>query len=319
MRATPFLALCLLTTYAIAQTPSAPGARPGGDPLDKAKTAVYYLRYADEVRAKKQMEQTRTALTTHKYGQALAREATINLDATWGRFVTAGGTPFVAVQVALPDGTKPGTALTFFGQLLDDDGRVLTDFEVPATALESKGDVFVEHSLLAAEGVAARFGVAKGDQILGVSKSELATVHDTNPAAREISQLIVSNNVFNMTEAQKPFEPFAFGGTKVVPKPNRAFHPADEAWLFVELREQDPKAPLPAVSIRAAVEGEGRKIAGVWQTAEVLPLKGVAGHYGVGTTVDLSSLRPGEYRVTLSVRDEAAKETIERVQTISIR
>jgi hypothetical protein len=311
-------AVCLLAFGAAAQTPSNPG-RTSGDAMNSAKTGAYYERYADELRAKQRMEHTRNTLKTPRFREALdGGDGLVALTTTVGRFVTAGGTPFLAMQVGLPPGLDPGTSVTLFGEVLDVAGRVVSDFELPSTVLESKGDSFLEYSLLSGDGLVARVGVAKGSEVLGVAKNELFS-GDAVPAAREISQLIVSNNVFNLSEAQKPFEPFAFGGTKVIPKPDRIFRSADEAWLFVELREQDAKAPVPAVSIRAAVEGEGRKITGAWQPAEVLPLKGVGGHFGVGTTVDLSSLKPGDYRITLSVRDETAKQVVERVQAISIR
>ncbi|MEA2489742.1 MAG: hypothetical protein QOH21_1534, partial [Acidobacteriota bacterium] len=312
-------AVCFLTFGAAAQTPSNAG-RTSGDAMNSAKTGAYYERYADELRAKQRMEHTRNTLKTPRFRQALGGgDGLVTLNTTVGRFVTGGGTPFLAVQVGLPAGTKPGTSLTLFGEVVDAAGKVLSDFEVPSTVLESKGDLFLEYSLLSGAGLSARFGVARGDQVLGVANSALSAVDAAGEPAREISQLIVSNNVFNLSEAQKPFEPFAFGGTKVIPKPDRIFRSADEAWLFVELREQNAKAPTPAVSIRAAVEGEGRTITGAWQPAEVLPLKGVGGHFGVGTTVDLSSLKPGDYRITLSVRDETAKQVVERMQTISIR
>ena len=308
--------LCLSALVSSAQTPSS-GSRPAGsDPLSNAKTAAYYERYADELRAKKRLETTRVALRTRKFREAL-NETGLPAHATVGRFITAGGTRFLAVQVGIPAGAaKPGASLTLFGEVVDHDGRVQFDFEVPSPVLESKGDLYVEHSLLTGDaGAVARVGVAKGEQVLGVASLPLSA----DSEAREISQLIVSNNVFNLARAQRPFEPFAFGGTKVIPKPDRAFRPADETWLFVELRDPDETAPVPALSFRTAIEGMGKKIAGAWQVAEVLPLKGVAGHFGIGTTVDLSSLQPGEYRVTLSVRDSATKQVFERMQTISVR
>lgn len=307
--------LCLLASVAAAAQTSSPGA----DPLSKAKTAGYLERFADEVRAKEGMEKARTALKTRKFREALAGAGTLN--ATAGRFFTAGGTAFVAVQVGVPSGAaKAGTSLTLFGEVLDKDGRSLADFEVRSPVLESKGDLYVEHSLLASDAATvARVGVAKGDQVLGVAQHTLSVEAAANPPAGELSQLIVSNDIFNMARKQSPFEPFAFGGTKVIPKPDRAFRPHDEAWLFVELRDQNEAAPLPTLSIRATIEGMGRTIAGTWQAAEVSPLKGVGGHFGIGTTVDLSSLKPGDYRVTLAVRDTNAKQTFERAQTIIVR
>jgi hypothetical protein len=312
------LATCLAASIALAQTPSPAGRQ--SEPLAGAKTASYYERYADEMRAKQAMEKARTVLKTRKFREALAQsEVNGGITATAGCFVSAKGVPFVALQVGLPPGTaKTGSALTLFGEVVDATGRVLADFELPSTVLESKGDQFLEYSLLPGDiAQLARVGVAKGDAILGVAKTLLRAGEASGSRGIEISQLIVSNNVFNLSRAQNPFEPFAFGGTKVIPKPDRAFRSNDETWLFVELRDSDA-AQTPALNIRTTVEGMGRKIAGLWQPAEVFPLKGVNGHFGIGTTVDLSSLAPGEYRITLALRNADA-QIVERPQTITIR
>jgi hypothetical protein len=48
------------------------------------------------------------------------------------------------------------------------------------------------------------------------------------------------------------------------------------------------------------------------------PLKGVENHFGLGTTVDLSRLPRGEYKVKLTVRDEISKETFQRDAVIRL-
>ena len=300
-------------SVAFAQTPQGGAtARPPGS-LDSAKSAVYYERYADEMRAKQAMENARTSLKSRKYREALA-SGDVSLHVTADRFVTAGGVSFVAMQAGLPPTlVRAGSSLTFFGQILGSDGRVLSDFELPSPVLDSKGDPYVEHSLIAgATATSARLGVAMNGAVIGVASCTFPSQNDG------ASQLIVSNNIYNMARAQNPFEPFAFGGTKVVPKPDRSFRRADEAWLFVEWRDEKTVETAPPLSIRVIVEGADKRLAGSWQPAEVSALKGVGGHFGIGTTVDLSSLAPGDYTIKLLVRDANTKQTVERDQPIVI-
>src|SRR5258706_16225969 len=92
---TPFraLLLALLTAgVALAQTPGAPNSRTG-DAFDNAKTADYYLRYTDEVRARQTVESGRSMLHTQRYKDALAAfdGTQPKLAVAWARFVTAGG------------------------------------------------------------------------------------------------------------------------------------------------------------------------------------------------------------------------------------
>lgn len=309
----------LAATATLAQMPEAPVSR-SGDPLDKAKSAKFLERYADEVRAKKAIDTGRMSLRTQRYRDALKHFDGPKLAVTWDRFVTANGTSFVAVHLAVPAGMlRAGVKLTAFGQIAAESGRELTNFEEPIVLEGSKGDLFIERTLFFDPVKAVGgFGLAAGDEILAVghATSDVTTV----PPPRGLSDLIVSNNVYNLPQAQAPFEPFAFGGTKVIPKADLTFRREDEVWLFAEFRDTAvPTDHPPSLSMRVNVEGNGQRIAGQWQPVDPAPLKGVPGHFGVGTTVDVSSLKPGQYTLVLSVRDAEAKETYERSRTIVVR
>jgi len=101
---------------------------------------------------------------------------------------------------------------------------------------------------------------------------------ETIATSGDVSRLIVSNNIFNLTQKQSPFEPFAFGGTKVVPKPDRVFRRTDEMWLFEEIRSPTVGVDgTPQLTMRITIESGGKTIANSTMPAEASPLKGVAG------------------------------------------
>jgi hypothetical protein len=316
-------AALLAMTVALSAFAQTPGDRPGKvpDPLDAAKTSKFLDRYNDEMRAKKGIEAARAMLHTQKYKDALDSfepGRLPELHVTSDRFITANATTFIALQLGLPAGImREGQKVTAFGKVVDAGGRTSVDFEEGSTLVASKGDLFVERTLFPTYPTAmATFGIAVGDEIIALGRVKM---DDADPA-KGISQMLVSNNVHNLARQQSPFEPFAFGGTKVVPKPDHTFGTADEVWLFVEVRNPALGADRqPKLTMRVDIEGTGRKVTGSWLTAEAAPLKGVNGHYGVGTTLDVATLGPGAYKVRLALRDAAGNASYEREETITVK
>jgi hypothetical protein len=315
------LALVLAAVVAAsAQTP--PGnPRTGENP---GNAGDYYNRYGDEVRAKQAVDSAHVALHTPKYRDALHQSGSgqvFNLNVTWDRFATAGGKAFVALQLGLPAAIlKPGAKVTMFGEITDAKGTMVADFEEPAVVLESKGDTFLERTLFVKETASvATFGVAVGGDVAGLGRITMDGDAGADPS-QGVSRLIVSSDVYNLAQQQSPLEPFAFGGTKVVPKPDRTFRAADEVWLFEEVRNPAlGEDKTPKLTMHVAIRGNGKQIETPWQTADASPLRGVTGHFGVGTTVDVSALKPGAYTVRLELRDTTSKQSYEREQTITIR
>ena len=243
------------------------------------------------------------------------------LRVTWGEFIGADGREFVALQFATPAEIvlKPGRKLTAFGELLAD-GKWLLDYEEPAVVADSKGDAYVERSIVVdgATNLTGTFGLAAGGEVLAIARVPLA-LETLTKTGSSLSRLILSNNVFPLPAAQKPLDPFAFGGTKVVPKPDHAFKATDELWVFSELRNPTlDGAQAPQVTTKVELEGEGKRLRGAAQPAEALPLKGVPGHFGVGQTIDVSTLKPGEYKLRYTVTDVLAKQSWTREETLRI-
>jgi hypothetical protein len=313
----PIAALLLLAPVAaIAQTPQPQ------DAWSSAKTERVMMRYADDVRARKAFDAAHKALQTAAFKAAVRNYEAgklPELHATWGEFVTAEGTEYIALQLAPPLPLKPGAKVVAFGEIVEAGGKAIYDFEEPAEVAESKGEPYVERTLiLPAHNIIGTFGLAVGGEIVALTRSAMDAEALTKAAAG-VSRLIVSNNVYNLTRLQSPFDPFAFGGTKVVPKPDRTFRKDDEVWLFTELRNPGVDAQqAPHVMMKVEVEGNGKRVAMPQQQADASPLKGVRGHYGVGTTVDLSRLKAGDYKVRLTLNDTIANQTYQREETIHL-
>jgi hypothetical protein len=264
-----------------------------------AKGGAYADRLKDEIRARKMYERSARAAIPPRFRDALEhyQPSDGDLAATWGEFRLVDGTPFGALQLALPANVDAAT-VTFFGIV----GGATYFEDLPVQ--HSGDDAFVERSLLLEPGVARGvFGLARKNEILG-----LAHV-DIEPPS-ELSRLILSSDVHNLAAAQDPLDPFAFGGTKVVPKPRATFRRGDEVWLFLEMRSATP----PQLTARVDV-GDVR---GTPTPAEALPLKGVPGHFGIGNTIDVSRLAPGDYRVRVTLTDAASNKTLTREATLRI-
>lgn len=286
------VALLLLAVPALAQRPET-----------DAKGGAYADRLKDEIRARKMYEKTARAAIPSRFRQALEayKPGDGDLAATWGEFTTAGGTPFAALQLAVPAGIAAET-LTLFG--VAGDASYFEDIAVQ----QSHGEAFVERSILLPPGkTRGTFGLARKNEILGMARVELEPPSD-------VSRLILSSDVHLLPEAQDPLDPFAFGGTKVVPKPRGAFRRSDEVWIFLEMRS----AAAPDITTKLDIEGAGAKVSGVPEPATATPLKGVAGHYGVGNTIDVTGLKPGDYRVRVTVTDAVAKTAVTREAPLRI-
>jgi GWxTD domain-containing protein len=248
--------------------------------------------------------------------------------ATWGEYVTADGEYFVPVQLYVPQsaGITAAQNLTFFGVVQDESGKSVAAFEEPAKLTASKDDLFADRSFTALPAGKYRgyFGLADNGKPVTLVASDMQLAGTLDSAATGISPLILSNNVYPLSEAQKVDDPFAFGGLKVVPKGDKSFRKTDDLWYFVELRNPgiaEAAAPAegaaaapgtPKVQIKVDVEGTdttGKKIkmAAPPREIEAAEIKGVPGHFAVGNAIPLASFKPGDYTFTVKVIDTVKK------------
>jgi hypothetical protein len=273
--------------------------------------------------ARRAFDASARAMLTPKYREAVEHytPGSSDLLATWGEFVAADGMPFIALQIAPSDAAsvKAGERITFFGLVADENGKTIATFNEPQSVLASNGDLFIERTLLLPlRKGRATFGLARRNDVIGVTRLDL----DPEPltaSASGISRVIASADVHILPAAQAPLDPFAFGGTKVVPKPGASFKRSDEVWLFTELRNPSLGSDgAPRVTTKVEIEGATKSIPGMAVPAEATPLKGVPGHYGIGSTIDVTSLPAGDYKVRLTVTDTVAKQAYKRESVIHI-
>jgi hypothetical protein len=278
-------------------------------------------RENDTLTARRAFDASARAMLTPKYRDVIAHYASSTLHSTWGEFVAADGEPFLALQIAPSDASsvKSGERITFFGLVTDENGKTVATFNEPRSVLASNGDLFVERTLmLPLRKSRGMFGLARRDDVIGLTRIDF----DPEPLTVKssgISRIILSSDVHILPAAQAPLDPFAFGGTKVVPKPGASFKRSDEVWLFTELRNPAVDADgAPHVTTKVEIEGSVKSIRGAPVAAEATPLKGVPGHFGIGSTIDVTSLPPGDYKVLLTVTDTIAKQSYNRERIIHI-
>ncbi len=272
-----------------------------------------------------------TELTTEAFKAAVVEAKTRGGYATWGEFVTSYGETFVPVGVYIPQSAGlTGPDVTLFGLVKDANGNNVLAFEEPVKATETKGDWFVDHTLrLPAGKHTGTFGVAQNGKVVALATSTMEVAGNLDKDAAAISPLILSNNVFPLTVAQRPTDPFAFGGLRVIPKGDRTFKRGDELWYFIELRNPGvevpalpegqvpvsgtpPVTPLPKIQIKIDVAGKDTtgktvKMAAPPRETEAMELKGVPGHYAIGNALPPNTFKPGEYTFTMKVIDTIKK------------
>jgi hypothetical protein len=306
------IVLLLIATSAFAQENREP------------KTIRDAERQNDDITARRVFDAAARALLTPAYRAAIEHyePGPADLLAAWGGFVAADGMPFLALQLAPHDATalKKGERVTFFGIVADENGKTIATYNEPQTVVASNSDLFVERSLvIPLRKSRGTFGLARRDDIIGVAHIDF----DGEPltaTSSGISRLIVSSDVHILPIAQSPLDPFAFGGTKVVPKPGATFRKSEELWLFTELRNPALGSDgTPHVTTKVEVESASRKVPGIALPAEATALKGVPGHYGIGNTIDITSLPPDDYKVRLTVIDTIAKQTYVREAAVHLR
>jgi GWxTD domain-containing protein len=239
-----------------------------------------------------------------------------NVHISVGEFVTSEGEYFVPVQVYLSrtDAVAAAQQVNFFGVVENADGTIAAVYEVPVTVADSKGDVYVDKSINLEPGsYTGTFGIAVDDKPITMAKTNL--VLKPIPAdAPSISRLILSNNIYALTEAQLPTDPYAFGGIKVVPKGDRLFSQADELWYFFELRNpglsEDGQPKVQAsIDVSAEIDGKIKRFRLPLTEVQAQELKGVPGHYAVGSAIPLAGFDPGTYTMEMKVIDTVSKQT----------
>jgi len=251
-----------------------------------------------------------------------------NLYLTYGEYVTPAGDYFVPVQLYVPKVaglTAAAADLTFYGEVVDEQGQPVAIYEEPAKLEASKDDYFYAKTLNLKPGkYKGTFGLAQAGKPVSMVSTDIALA-GVDKAAPSISQLILSNNLYPLKEAQKPTDPYAFGGLKVVPKSDRTFKTADEIFYFIEVRNPslDPAANAPKLQTKVSLSGksaEGKtvKMENPLSEAEATPLNGVPGHFFVGSSIPPDVLKPGDYTLKVRVLDTVSKQSYDVEQAFKV-
>jgi GWxTD domain-containing protein len=238
-----------------------------------------------------------------------------NLYVSWGEFVTPQGEYFVPVQLYVPKGANltGSEELTFFGVVEDGTGKPIAVFEEPAKLSVTKDDLYFDKSLTLPAGKhKGVFGLAQGGKPISMVQADMNLTGTLDKDAPAVSNLILSNNVYPLASAQKPNDPYAFGGIKVVPKGDKTFRQSDEVWYFFELRNPGlDETNQPKIQVKLDVEGNvgGQKTqrSSPPRMQEAQELKGVPGHFGIGSSIPLSTFKPGDYVLKVKITDTIKK------------
>ncbi len=238
-----------------------------------------------------------------------------NLYVSWGEYVTPQGEYYVPVVLYVPKaaGMDPAAELTFFG-VVEDEGKPIAVFEEPAKLSVTKDDLYFDKSLMLPAGKhKAVFGLALNGKPVSMVQSEMTLAGTLDKDATAVSDLILSNNVYPLATAQRATDPYSFGGIKVVPKGDKTFHPSDELWYFFELRNPGlNEQNVPSIQVKLDMTGKTKDGKSVQMTAPPRPvdaqeLKGVPGHFGVGSSIPLEKFAPGDYKLTVIINDTVKK------------
>jgi hypothetical protein len=250
----------------------------------------------------------RAALDAYRDGKADLKH---DISLSWGEFLSGLGEPFLAIAMDRPVDAdlQPGTKATLFGELLDANGAAVTSFETDTTVELTAGHALIDASLpFPKDVVRAVIGVAQRGAPRWLIEQPLSP-SPIDARAFGLSRPILSLDVHPLPSAQKPDDPFCFGGMRVAPRGDRTFHRSDAPWLFAVARVPGSVADgapqlAAALVIKSDADGKTRRypIGGLAPTA----LKGFEHQWGLGVQVPISGLAPGSYQVSLEVSEKPA-------------
>jgi hypothetical protein len=326
MRATSLLSLLLLAALPLyAQRDRDPRGTPGdahaiGErEIQRTNDELVAKHLSEAAAAERPLRSARLKSAIADFQRADYKVAP--LDVAFGEFITANGLYYVAMHFApAADAPVPRDGkVTFFGTLDASHGGVAWSREEPVVLSKAAdGGWYYERSLALTPGNRnATFGLAVNDQPIAMASLPML-LNPLQRTTRRVSRLIVSNAVFPLTKPQLADDPFAFGGIKVLPKADHTFRKnADELWIFFEAQNPQLDASgAPKLTAKVTLETEGKSLRGVIGTIEPIALKGVAGHFAVGTTVDVTRVPPGDYLLRVAVTDALANEQYELAEKI---
>jgi len=243
----------------------------------------------------------RAALTE---GSATSIDA--HLDA--GAFQASDGSWIVPVQVSTEAG-PPGAGTVLVGELVDAGGESKLAFRLEPDWKTSKDQSYTKATLVAPPGdyeLRTALEDSTGRVLWGESR-QVAVPQPTNDFW--ISQLVLSEHIFPMQEAQEMLEPWAWQGIVVVPEGDRTFAQGDVLWYYLHACQpalDDNGTP----NLRLTVQLSGAASFRGPMRAE--PVKAGDNCWVLAQGLDLTSDRfvAGDYELKVNVRDSVAGKTL---------
>jgi GWxTD domain-containing protein len=265
-----------------------------------------------------------TAVTNAKAGKGTSKDAYLS----YAEFIApVKGGYYVPLGFYVPasSGLTADSADTFFGVIEDSTGKRVLAFEEATKLTPSKSDFFVDKTLdLPAGKYTATVGLAKAGAPVMVTSAPIELM----PATGATSRLILSDNVYELTDAAPVKSPFAFGKLKIVPKATMQFTNKDELNYFVELHNPslDATTNMPKLQMKLdLIDSKGKTVAGApLSDAQALPLSGAVGpgEYAIISGIPLSQmakpLPPGEYTLKMKILDTISKQSYNLEQKFKI-
>lgn len=266
------------------------------------------------------------AVADAKSGKAANKGAIISS----AEFVSPSGDYYAPVMLYLPKSTgiTADSADTFFYALDDAGGRRVAAGEEPAKLTATRGDFYVDRTVNvpAAGKYTVTVGLGKAGAPVVVASSAL----DLNPIGKDASgtsKLILSDNIYELTEAAPEKAPFAFGKLKIVPKADAVFSNKDDLNYFVEINNPgiDVATNLPKLQMGIDLISKGQTVSRLpLSEAMVGPLSGKPGpgHYALSDAIPLSKmskpLPAGDYTLKMKIVDTVTKQSYTLEQSFKI-
>lgn len=226
-----------------------------------------------------------------------------------GAFQASDGRWIVPVQVAVA-GAAPSGPGRVVGELVPAAGGDGLAFRLEQPWQESRGQHYVKDTLVvpAPGEYELRTGIeGAGGEIVWAGR-ETVTV----PAGDEgfwLSELVLSDNIYPMKEAQEMLEPWAWQGIAVVPKAGATFPQGGLMWFYVHACDAAlGEDGQPNLRVTAAITGPARMRAPM----SLQPAKAGDRCWVLASGLDLVADRfpPGDYEISLQVRDSLGGETL---------
>jgi len=268
-----------------------------------------------------------TAVTEAKGGKsALSKGAIISS----AEFISPSGDYYAPVMLYIPkaSGLTADAADTFFYAVDDANGKRVAAGEEPAKLTATKDDLYIDRSVNVP--AAGKYTVTVGLGKAGAPVLVASNTLDFNPISKDAtgtSKLILSDNIYELTEAAPEKAPFAFGKLKIVPKADGVFTNKDDLNYFVEIHNPgiDAATNMPKLQMGIDLISKGQTVSRLpLSEAMVGPLSGKPGpgHYALSDAIPLSKLaKPlpvGDYTLKMKIVDTVTKQSYTLEQSFKI-